>query len=143
MTLLDFIKNLSLSGWTSLLAVFCLLIEVTPLKINPIGWLGRHLNASMNERVDKIEKKLDNHITDGYRNYILSFQDKLIKDSTFTMEEWKKAIASCSDYEKYCEENGITNDVVSQAITFIRNEYQDALAHHNFLSLPTKKGAPC
>lgn len=133
-----------MSGWTSLFAIMCLLVEVTPLKINPIGWLGKRLNASMNERVDKIEKKLDNHIADGYRNYILSFQDKLLKESRFTMEEWKKAISSCSDYEEYCEENNISNDIVSQAITFIRNEYQGALQTHDFLNLPLSgKGAQC
>lgn len=138
MTVLEFFKNLSMSGWTSLFVIVCMLIEITPIKVNPVGWLGKHLNASMNERVDKIEKKLDNHIADGYRNYILSFQDKLLKESCFTMEEWKKVISSCSDYETYCEENDIKNDVVSQAMAFIRAEYQDALQSHNFLNLPKK-----
>ena len=139
MTVLEFFKNLSMSGWTSLFVIICMLIEITPIKVNPIGWLGKHLNASMDERVDKIEKKLDAHIAEGYRNYILGFQDKLLKESCFTLEEWNKAINTCSDYETYCEENEIKNDVVSQAIAFIRSEYQYALQNHNFLNLPKSK----
>lgn len=138
MTLLEFFKNLSMGGWTSLFVVMCLLIEITPIKINPIGWLGERLNARMYKRVDKIEKKLDEHIADGYRNYILNFQRELLQDIDikFTYEEWKKAITSCSDYENYCKDNHISNDVVSQAIKFIRDEYQEALQTHNILSLP-------
>ena len=146
MTLLDFFKNLSMGGWTSLIIVISMLIEITPfIKINPIGWLGKHLNADMNKRVDGIERKLDNHVAEGYRNYILNFQRELInnEDTQFTFEEWNKAINSCQDYENHCKDNKIDNDFISQAIAFIRSEYQSALANHNILSLPTPKvGTP-
>lgn len=80
-------------------------------------------------------------MAEGYRNYILNFQRELINnaDTQFTFEEWKKAIKSCQDYENYCEENKIDNDIISQAIIFIRNSYQDALRTQNILSLPTPK----
>lgn len=140
MTLLDFFKSLSLSGWTSLIVVVCMLIEITPIKVNPVGWLGERLNAKMYQRVDKIEAKLDAHIADGYRNYILDFQRKLVHDKQFTMEEWNKAISTCSDYEIYCKENEIKNDVVSQAIIFIKAEHQEALRKHDFLELTPPTG---
>lgn len=138
MTIYDFFENLSLSGWTSLIVIVCMCVEIAPIKINPIGWLGERLNAKMYKRVDQIEKKLDNHIADGYRNYILNFQRELLNDANtqFTYEEWKKAITSCADYENYCEDNDISNDVVSQAIKYIRDEYQEALQTKNILSLP-------
>lgn len=141
MTLYDFFKNLSLSGWTSLIVILCMFIEIAPIKINPIGWLGKRLNQDMYSRVDKIEKKLDTHIAEGYRNYILNFQRELLNDENtqFTFEEWKKAINNCKDYEKYCEDNKIENDIITQAISFIRAEYQQALQNHNILSLPIPK----
>lgn len=141
MTLLDFFKNLSMGGWTSLFVVTCLLVEIVPIKINPIGWLGKHLNASMDKRVDELEKKLDNHVAEGYRNYILNFQRELLTSNgqKFTFEEWKKAIKSCQDYENYCEDNDIDNDIISQAILFIRDQYQEALRTQNILTLPTPK----
>jgi len=141
MTLLDFLKNLSMGGWTSVFVLSCLLIEITPIKINPIGWLGRHLNADMFKRVDAIEKKVDVHVAESYRNYILNFQRELLTSNggQFTFEEWKKAIKSCQDYEKYCEENEIDNDIISQAIIYIRDQYQEALKNHNILTLPKPK----
>lgn len=141
MTLFDFFKNLSMGGWTSIFIIICLLIEVTPIKINPIGWLGNRLNASMYKRVDEIEGKLDKHIAEGYRNYILNFQRALLNnpESQFTYEEWKKAILSCQDYENYCKDNKIANDIITQAILYIRTEYQEALKTNNILSLPIPK----
>lgn len=138
MTLLDFLKNISLGGWTSLFIIICTLIEITPIKINPIGWLGKHLNAGMNDRVDKIETKLDNHIAESYRNSILGFQKDLIRQPNplFTTEEWEKIIKTCKDYEEYCESNKVPNDVIHQATKFIRYEYQKALDNRNFLNLP-------
>lgn len=141
MTLFDFFKNLSLSGWTSLFAIICMFIEVAPIKINPIGWLGKRLNANMYKRVDEIERKLDTHIAESYRNYILNFQRELLTSNggKFTFEEWKKAIKNCQDYEKYCEDNNIENDIITQAILFIRDQYQEALRTQNILSLPKPK----
>ncbi len=130
-----------MGGWTSLFVVSCLLIEITPIKINPIGWLGNRLNASMYKRVDEIEHKLDTHVAEGYRNYILNFQRLLLNEpnTPFTYEEWKKAIKSCQDYENYCKDNNIANDIITQAILFIRAEYQEALQTNNILSLPIPK----
>jgi len=142
MNLYEFIKHLSVGGWMSVFIVASMLVEITPfIKFNPIGWLGKHLNADMVERVDKIEKKVDNHVAEGYRNYILNFQRALLTSTNtqFTYEEWKKAIKSCQDYENYCKENKIDNAVVSQAIAFIQSEYQVALANKNILSLPMPK----
>lgn len=138
MTLLDFFKNLSLGGWTSLFVIVCTLIEITPIKINPIGWLGKHLNASMDARVDEIESKLDSHIAESYRNSILAFQKDLLHQQIplFTTEEWEKIIKTCKDYENYCEENEVPNDVITQATKFIRFEYQKALDNRSFLNLP-------
>lgn len=141
MSIYDFFKNLSLSGWTSLIVILCMLIEITPIKVNPIGWLGKHLNADMYRRVNEIEKKLDNHIAESYRNYILNFQRELLnnENTQYTYEEWKKAITSCQDYENYCKENKIDNNVVSLAIGFIESEYKKAQDNHTIINLPTPR----
>lgn len=141
MTLYEFFKNLSLSGWTSLFAILCMLIEITPIKVNPIGWLGKHLNADMYRRVDKIESKLDNHIAEDYRNYILNFQRELInnEDTQYTYEEWGKAIKSCQKYEKHCKENNIGNNEISFAISFIETEYKKAQENHTIINLPSPR----
>lgn len=43
----------------ALLAVFGITFEVAPIKISPLGWLGEHINKSVNDRIDKIQKQVD------------------------------------------------------------------------------------
>ena len=136
MTLADFFKNLSLSGWTSLLVIFATLVEIAPIKINPIGWLGERLNANMYQRVDKIESKLDEHIAESYRNNIFTTQDRLLKGEKLPMEEWKKAIKNCEKYEKHIEENKLSNGEAIEAIAYIHRKYQKALDNDDFLAIP-------
>lgn len=41
------------------LAVFGIAIEASPIKINPIQWIGNKLNKSVNDRIDKIQQQVD------------------------------------------------------------------------------------
>ena len=112
--LYNFVSNLTIGGWLSIVIICSLFIEITPfIKINPIEWLGKRLNAYMNKRVDKIEKKLDEHIAQSYRTKILDFQDSLLKNPTnyrgFTKEQYDEVIDSISIYERHCKENKIDN----------------------------------
>lgn len=131
------VKDLSIGGWLSIVIVISMFVEIAPVKISPIQWLGNRINKSMFDKVESIEKKVDLHITEGYRNTILNFQDKLLSGkSLYTMEEWQKIIDTCTTYDKYCKDNEIPNEVVKLAIKFIKQEYQSALNTHSFLNLP-------
>jgi len=137
MNLLTMMKELSIGGWLSIVVILGTIIEITPIKINPIQWIGNRINKSMFDKVENIEKKVDQHIAEGYRNSILNFQDKLLNNnSRFTLEEWQKVIDTCTAYEEYCKENDIPNDVIKLAIQFINREYLKALSSKNFLNLP-------
>lgn len=137
MNLLEFFKTLSVGGWLSIVIVLSTLIEIAPIKINPIQWLGNHINKSMFDKVNSIESKVDQHIAEGYRNSILKFQDRLLQgQNPFTLEEWAKIIDSCSAYEQFCKDNKIQNDVIKLAIRYIKQEYNKALTNKDFLNLP-------
>ena len=92
--LYETIKGLSISGWFTIFIIISLFVEIAPLKINPIGWLGDRLNAPMYKRVAKIESKLDEHVAQSYRNKILAFQDLLLSQSytEFTKEQYDEVI---------------------------------------------------
>lgn len=118
------------------------LIEITPIKVSPLNWIGKRVNADVNKRLDKLEdniektnNKLDEHIAESYRNSILNVQDKLLKGERLTKEEWKKALKSCQAYDKYIEDNKLENDLVEEAMAFIHRCYQKALDSHNFVEL--------
>lgn len=135
-------KLIDVAQWISnggvLLILVLMMIEITPTKINPVQWFGNRWNKGISERVDKINKKLDEHIAEDYRNNILNFQNKIIAGKKFPQEQWKKVISSCSDYTKYCDENDISNDVIDETIKFIKMEYQKCLADRDFVELISK-----
>lgn len=132
------ISSLTVGGWLAVFVILSLLVEVTPIKINPVGWLGERLNAKMYQRVDKIEAKLDQHVAQSYRNKILAFQDNLLIEgsSMFTKEQYDEVIESITFYEKYCEDNEIDNDKCVLAIRYIKRCYTDCQNNRSFSQLP-------
>lgn len=143
MTIAKFFQELSLSGWTSLVIILLSFIEIVPIKISPLNWLGKRVNAEtikdlklLDEKVCQLDNKLDQHVAESYRNSILRTQDRLLMNKKMTLEEWAKVIETIDDYNSYCEANNITNGVVKEATKYIKHEYQKALDTNDFLSLP-------
>lgn len=136
--LYETVKGLSVGGWLAVFVILSLVVEITPIKINPVAWLGERLNAPMYKRVDKIERKLDQHIAQSYRNKILAFQDNLLLDGscTFTKEQYDEVIDSISLYETYCDENKIDNDKCVLAIEYIKKCYKECQNNRSFSKLP-------
>ena len=139
MTLLEFFKQLSMGGWVALFVVLSMLIEITPIKINPVQWLGNRLNTSMLKRVDAIEKKVDEHIAQDYRNKILDFQNGLLLrgHEFYTQEQYSEVLESIGNYEDYCKANNVTNDKCMLAIEYIERCYKKCLNNGSFANLPT------
>ena len=42
-----------------ILAMFGVVIEVTPIKLSPLRWIGNRLNKNTNEKIDKLEQRMD------------------------------------------------------------------------------------
>lgn len=143
MTLQAIFENVSAGGIVSIIVIILSLVEITPVKLSPLQWIGNRINKPINDRLDKVEDKLelanhklDEHIAESYRNSILNVQDRLIKGDKFTREEWKKAIKSCQAYDKYIEDNKLSNDLVEEAMAYIHRQYQRALDSSDFLDIP-------
>lgn len=145
MSILDLITYCGEGG--ILLFFILMFIEWTPIKLNPIGWIGKRFNKSsleateefrkdMARKVAEINKKLDDHITEDYRYQIISIQDKLIAKEKLTREVYRKALKTCDIYEKYIEDNNLKNDEVNEAMAFIKRSYRKSLETGNFLDLP-------
>jgi len=123
--------------------ILTVFVEITPIKINPIQWLGNRFNSGMREdiaklevKVERVDSKIDEHVAESYRNNILAVQDRLLKNERFTREEWKKALKSCQAYDRYIESNDLDNDLVEEAMKYIHRQYQKALNNSDFSVLP-------
>ena len=62
MTVGEVLTNVSAGGILSVIVLILSLIEITPIKISPLKWIGKRINKEKIEKVDKFEKKLDEHI---------------------------------------------------------------------------------
>lgn len=130
-----------MGGWIGIgLFLFSLLIEITPIKINPLSWLGRVINKDLVQKLNKIDNKLDDHIVKSYRNDILRFQEKLLfcPDKTFTREAWNQVLDSCDKYDAYIKDNHISNGQVTEAMKYIKASYQEVLMNRKFTDLSVK-----
>ena len=146
MNLYDFFSNLSIGGGFTIFIVLTLLVEIVPIKIYPLKWLGTHINAeltkkidSIDNRMDQVEKNLNEHVAESYRTTLLDFQDKILQGCIFTKDQWAVIIKICGKYEKHIKDNGLINGDATEAIAFIRWQFQENLKTKNFADLPKEE----
>lgn len=135
MTISDIFSQVNAGSVVSTIVIISGLIEITPIKFSPLQWIGRRINAETIVRLEKVENKLDEHIAESYRNNILAIQDKLLKGEKLTIEEWKKALKSCEAYEKYVEDNKLTNDLIDEAMKYVHRQYRKCLNNADFVDV--------
>lgn len=119
------------------LATFGIVVEVTPVKINPISWIlertGAALNKNLNEKVDKLSKQMTDHEIDQLRWNILDFANSCRQGRRHTKEEFDHVIKSHSDYEKILAENGMENGQVDTDYKYIEEIYYKCMKDNDFL----------
>lgn len=138
------IWNSNAGGIMVFIIILFSIIQITPIKLNPLGWVGKALNKETIDKLDELSKEhketraeLREHIAQSYRDKIFDFQDELLIGMLHTHEQWKEVLDACSFYEDYVDKNDLTNGKAIQAIQFIRSTYQTCLANRNFVNIPT------
>ena len=121
------------------------LLQISPIKINPwtaiLNWLGKQINKEVLDKIDLVEKRLDEHIQDSEDNTlkarrvaILDFSSSIIRGVNYHREKFDFMINECDSYEKYCADNKIKNGVADASIAEIRRIYQEHLRNADFLT---------
>lgn len=130
-------------GW---LIVASLLIQISPIKLNPWSWLakwfGKAINGEVLKKVDNLSKDLENlkndcdkREADQCRIRILRFNDELIHGlPKHTKEHFEQTIGDIDIYEKYCETHpGYKNHIADDAINRIKRIYKECGDKGSFL----------
>lgn len=145
MNINDILSQITAGGIVSVLVIILSLIEITPIKVSPLQWIGRRINKETIEKVEKIEKKveqledkMDEHTAQSYRTKIMNFQNQLLKDGIggHTQEAWLEVILASEAYEKYVKDNNIQNGMCTFAIDYIKESYKKCLKTRDFANLP-------
>ena len=120
------------------------LIEISPIKFNPITmilkWIGDKMNSGIKAEIDIVKKAQEEQRKDfqdykvsQYRYEIFQFENE-IRDNNdhHTEEQYNHILEQCKKYETYCEDNNIPNGKAEMAIKHIRDVCYDHLKDDSF-----------
>lgn len=120
------------------------LIEISPIKFNPITmvlkWMGDKMNSGIKAEIDIVKKAQEEQRKDfqdykvsQYRYEIFQFENE-IRDNNdhHTEEQYNHILEQCKKYEAYCTDNNIPNGKAEMAIKHIRDVCYDHLKDDSF-----------
>lgn len=119
-------------------------IEIVPIKINPISWflawVGDRINDKLNKKIDAIDKKLDEHIqvytgrwVQELRGEILIFANECTRGINHSREQFEFVLKECDLYEEHITSTHQQNGVMVEAMSLIRRQYANKLATNGFI----------
>ena len=156
MTLNTILEQLNAGSCVAILVVITLLIQISPLKLDPWTWLGDQLNKNikhdfdgriddveqqigeMNLRITDLNGKLNAHMVESYRSEILHYADSVMSGKTYTIDKWRQMLKVCALYEEFIRDNGLINGDATEGIEYIRETYHSLCQTGSFVGFPTK-----
>ena len=105
--------------WALILVGLLSLIEVVPIKISPIEFVGKKLNKSTNEKLDKLDKKIEDYHQEDAKILISDFVQDIKNGETKSETQW---IAMLNFVNEYIDKGW--NSKVKQDAIFIESEYR-------------------
>ena len=113
------------------------LIQIAPRKVNPWGWIGkkigRLLNGEVLDRVEKLEKNLQEQSVLNCRIRILRFGDELMRNIKHSRDHFEQTLRDIDNYEKYCRDHpDYVNNVTEATISQIKSCYQERRMKNDF-----------
>lgn len=113
-----------------IIGLIAMFVEITPVKLSPLKWIGSRLNADLKKDVTNIENRLNDleqkeiqKDVEKKRSTILSFSNSLRQDKRHTAEEFDHILQIIDDYELLCQKNNIKNGVIKVQSQYIIDTY--------------------
>ena len=151
--MLDFLtlRNALIGGGIGIV-VLLTLIQITPIKLNPLSYIARKLgdalNASQSEKFESFKKQLEaldkkvedlkNHVDESEikttRIKILRFADEIFMGKVHSYDAYKEVLHAINEYQLYCNEHpDFVNNMAECSIAEIKKAYEIHRTKHNFL----------
>lgn len=138
--------NWILDHWGVTVFLLGIIIQFTPaIKWNPFtsffGWLGRVINKPLSDRLDVIEKNLEDvkarQLTDEkdrIRFEVLDFANSCRNNIKHTRDEFQHIIDVNDKYEELLRQTNDTNGVFKEEYQYILKVYHSCQEKNNFLA---------
>lgn len=127
MNLNDFLNNLNLGNLSFVVIMVLSLVEISPIKINPLRDFAKLLQHWLG--IDEIKEDL----MDSRRTRIIRFDDELTANQGRSKDMYDAILVDCDKYEKYCKKNkGYINSVADDSIRHIKEAYAEEKRTNGF-----------
>lgn len=118
---------------TGIVVLLLSMVEISPVKINPWSWIGEKIGKllgikTVSDKVDALEKKVDENHATTIRVRILRFEDDLQLDKQVSKDSWDQVMDDIRRYELYTESHPeFKNNITIATVNHIKKEYERLL----------------
>lgn len=126
-----------------LFVILTVFVEISPIKINPLGWLGDRLNSNLKKDLDNLSSDFNNFKAEireekasDCRRRIIAFDDELRHDpkKKHTEEQFNQVMDDITEYNLYCANHpNYKNHKAKSAIQKINDVYNECRNNNTFL----------
>lgn len=121
-------------GWITVIIVLLFsLVEVSKIKLNPWSAIGRLIGkflgiTGLSNKIDALEKKVDENQATTIRVRILRFEDELQDNKYHSKDSWDQCMDDIRRYHEYVNEHPkFINDITVASIDHIKKEYRERM----------------
>lgn len=118
---------------TALVILFLSAVEICPIKINPWSWIGGLIGKllgvkSVSDKVDALEKKVDENQATTIRVRILNFENELQEGRKHSKDSWDQVMDDIHRYEDYTKKHPeFINNITIASTNHITKKYNELL----------------
>ena len=116
------------SNWGIAVIASLGLVEVTPIKINPLSrilkWIGDKVNGEMLKRISKLEQDVNTNEMDRIRWEVLDFANSCRNGRKHTKDEYEHIITLVKKYEGLLDVCGKENGVFELEYEYVKELYR-------------------
>lgn len=128
------------------------LIEISPIKVNPLSWIAKHIGRAINgevlHEVSGVKTELDTvkgQVADlrttqqesealTARRNILRFGDEIRHNVKHSKDHFDSVLADCTKYRQYCSAHPeFFNQMTESTISLVTRTYDKCLEENDFL----------
>ena len=121
-----------MAGYISIgIVLFMALVEITPIKINPISWLGKHFNKELSNKIDTMQSEVkelkittDMNDIDAVRSRIISNDMLIRKGEHLTLYQYNSIFKDITKWKNYHNDYPELNGMINAAIENIESAYK-------------------
>ena len=100
----------NISSCVAILAMLGITIEVIPIKISPLRWLGQRMNKPLEEKVDNLEGKMKDIDENQCKNFLVRFLADVERGKDLDEVEVERAYNAYEHYFKDLKCNSYIHD---------------------------------